>query len=107
MQMGERSISLDTDAAAATVADWRAFADHLEHYGSRQHLPAHQLTDALGDVYGEFVAAKSSEYAAREAAYQRLASRSRDHADRLDRTRQIFVNTDENSATQINGVLDA
>lgn len=100
-------ISLDTDAAAATAAEWRGYADQVEQHGSHQHVPLDQLNSALGDIYGEYVEAKAGEYAARRAAYQRVAAHARGHADRLDRTRQIITSTDDEHATRINRVLDA
>lgn len=100
-------ISLDTDAAAATAAEWRGYADQVEQHGSHRHVPVEQLNAALGDVYEEFVAAKGEEYQARQAAYQRVANRARGHADRLEGTRRIFTNIDDEQATRVSGVLDA
>lgn len=100
-------ISLDTVAAAATAAEWHGYADQVEHHGSHHHIPLGQLSSALGDVYGEYVAAKADEYEARRAAYQRVAAHARGHAQRLEGTRQILTATDEEHATRINRVLDA
>lgn len=100
-------ISLDTEAAAATAAEWRGYAEQVERHGSHRHVPIDQLGTALGDVYGDFVQAKGEEYQARQAAYQRVANRARGHADRLEGTRQILTSTDDEQATRINGVLDA
>ena len=100
-------ISLDTDAAATTAGEWRGYADQVERHGSRHHVPLDQLSSALGDVYGEYVDAKAGEYEARRGAYQRVAARARGHADRLDGTRQILTDTDDEHTTRINGVLDA
>ncbi|MGV7303120.1 hypothetical protein PJK45_24100 [Mycobacterium kansasii] len=100
-------ISLDTDAVAATAAEWRGYADQVERHGSHRHVPLDQLSTALGDAYGEFVQAKREEYDARQAAYRRVANRARGHADRLEGTRQILTSTDDEQATRINGVFDA
>lgn len=100
-------ISLDTDAATATAAEWRGYADQVEQHGNHQQVPLDQLNNALGDVYGEYVEAKAGEYEARRAAYQRVAAHARGHADRLDGTRQTLASTDDEHATRINGVLDA
>ncbi|GAB7144182.1 hypothetical protein [Mycobacterium riyadhense] len=99
-------ISLDTEAAAATAAEWRGYADQLEQHGSHRHVPLDQLSTALGDVYGNFVQAKGDEYHARHAAYQRVADRARGHAERLEGTRRILTSTDDEQATRINHVLD-
>jgi hypothetical protein len=101
-------ISLDTDAAAATAGEWRGYADQVEQHGSHQHVPLDQLRGAVGDAYGDYVEAKAGEYEARSAAYQRVATRARGHADRLDGTRQILTNTDDEHALRItSGVLGA
>lgn len=105
--MSEPSISIDTDAEGATAGEWRAYAERVEEHGSHHHVPLDQLSSALGDIYGEYVNAKAGEYEARQAAYQRVAQRTRGHADRLDGTRNILTNTDDESATRITGVLDA
>ncbi|MGV7724247.1 type VII secretion target [Mycobacterium kansasii] len=99
-------ISLDTDAVAATVAEWRGYADQVERHGSHRHVPLDELSTALGEVYEEFVQAKRDEYQARQAAYQRMANRARGHADRLEGTRQILTSTDDEQASRINGVFD-
>ena len=100
-------ISLETEAAAAAAANWRGYADQAEEHGSHQHVPVDELGRALGDVYGEYVETKAGEYEARRLAYQRVAARARGHADRLDGTRKIFSDNDEEHATLIRGVLDA
>ena len=100
-------ISLETEAAAAAAAKWRGYADQVEERGSHQHVPIDELGRALGDVYGDYVEAKAGEYEARRLAYHGVAARARGHADRLDGTRQIFSDTDEEHATVIRGVLDA
>lgn len=100
-------ISLDTEAAAATAAEWRGYADQVEQHGGHRHVPLEQLRTALGDVYAEYVQAKGEEYQARQAAYQRVADRARGHADHLDGTRRILTNVDDEHATRINGVFDA
>lgn len=100
-------ISLDTDASAAIAAEWRGYADQVERHGSHHHLSLDQLGSALGDVYREYVQAKADEYEARRAAYERVAAHARRHAERLEGTRQILTDTDDEHATRINRVLDA
>lgn len=100
-------ISLDTEAAAATAAEWRGYAEQVEQHGSHRHVPLEQLSSALGEVYEDFVQAKGEEYQARQAAYQRVANHARGHADRLEGTRRILTNTDDEQASRINGVIDA
>jgi len=105
--MSEPSISLDTDAAAATAADWRAYADRVAQHGTQQHVPIEELRTALGDIYGEYLDAKAGEYDARQAAYQRVAHDAHGHADRLDGTRHILTTKDDDGAARISGVVDA
>lgn len=100
-------ISLDLDAAAAAVAEWRGYAELVEQHGQHQHVPVDQLGSALGDVYSDYVEAKGAEYQAREAAYRRVADHARGHAERLEGTRRIFSSTDDAQAASINQVLDA
>jgi hypothetical protein len=104
--MSEPSISLDTDAAAATAADWRAYGDRVEQHGATPHTPIAELRAAVGDVYAETVDAIAGQYEARQAAYQRVAHHARGHADRLDGTRQILTSRDDEGATRISGVLN-
>jgi hypothetical protein len=101
------SISLDGDAAAQAAADWRAYGDEVEAHGRRHHMTLEQLQATVGDTYAPFVAAKHAEMQAREAAYQRVAEHARGHAQRLSNTRTNFANADDESAAQINSVLDA
>ena len=100
-------ISLDTDAAAATAAEWRGYAEQVEQHGSHQHVSLDQLRSALGDIYGPYVQAKGEEYEARRAAYQRVAEHARGHAGRLEGTRRIFTNTDDEHANRISRVAAA
>lgn len=101
------SISLDGDAAAKAAADWRAYGDQVEAHGRRHHMTLEQLKATVGDTYSPFVAAKLAEMQARESAYQRVAEHARGHAQRLSNSRTNFNNTDDESAAQINSVLDA
>jgi hypothetical protein len=104
--MSEPTISVDTDAAAATAAEWREYADRVEQHGSRHHVGIDELGSALGPVYTEYVQAKTGEQAARRAAYHRVAERARAHADHLEGTRRILTSTDDDSALRIDSVLD-
>lgn len=99
-------ISIETDTAAAEAHAWRTYAQELEEYGKNHPMPIDELHAAVGDRYGTYVAAKSHEYAAREAAYARAAAEARAHADKLDRTRQTFQGTDDDSADRIRNVLN-
>lgn len=104
--MAEPEITLDTDAAVATAAAWREYAAEVRAHGTRQAVPADALESALGDVYAKYAAAKSGEYAARRAAYDRVAQHAEGHAERLDGTRTIITTTDDQHAAEIRGILD-
>ena len=99
-------ISLETDSAAASAADWREYADVIEGHGQHQHVPIEELPALLGDVYADYTDAKAAEYEARTAAYQRVAAQARAHADKLDITRQDFTAADEESGQRISQILD-
>lgn len=101
------SISLDSAAAAQAAADWSAYGDAVEAHGRRHHMTLEELQATVGDTYAPFVAAKHAEMQAREAAYQRVAEHARGHAQRLSNTRTNFANADDESAAQINRVVDA
>ncbi len=94
-------ITLDTDSAALSSSQWRAYAQQLEEYGTHEPIPREALSDALGDIYSEYIDAKAAEYDARAAAYQRVAAQARAHADKLDNTRNTFTNADEEHAALI------
>ena len=99
-------ITLDPAAAAATADQWREYADQVEQHGQRQHVPIGELPSLLGDVYGEYVEAKIGEYQARQAAYQRVATQAREHARKLETTRQTFVVGDEDCAQRIGQIIE-
>ena len=101
------SISLDTDAAAQSVAAWRDYGDQVEAHGQHHHMTLEELRAAVGDTYAPYVQAKQAEMQAREAAYQRVAAHARGVADRLNNTITDFEATDDESAARINAVLDA
>lgn len=94
-------VSLDTDAAAASAAQWHEYADIIEQQGQRQHVPLGELPSLLGDVYGEYTDAKAAEYEARQAAYGRVAAQAREHARKLETTRQTFIAADEESGQRV------
>ncbi|MCP9276487.1 hypothetical protein [Mycolicibacterium arenosum] len=104
--MTEPEITLDSDAAAATAATWRDYAVEVRAHGAREAMPADTLRAALGDVYSEYADAKTNEYAARRAAYERVARHAEGHADRLDGTRTIITETDDEHAARIRGIAD-
>jgi Excreted virulence factor EspC, type VII ESX diderm len=94
-------ISLDPEAAAASVARWNAYADAIDQHGQVQHVPIEELQTMVGDIYSPYVTAKAAEYEARTAAYQRVADKARAHAAKLDNTRRTFEQTDEDSGQRI------
>lgn len=101
------SISLDTDAAAQSVAAWRDYGDQVEAHGRHHHMTLEELRAAVGDTYAPYVQAKQAEMAAREGAYQRVAAHARGLADHLSNTVTVFEATDDENKTRINAVLDA
>ena len=106
IELADTDISLDTDAAAATAAQWHAYADVVEQHGTTQHVSPEQLRALLGDTYADYIDAKQAEYAARESAYRRIAQQARDHAAKLDNTRRGFIDQDAHGAAQIHAVLE-
>jgi hypothetical protein len=94
-------ISLDTDSAAASAAQWRYYAEQLEQHGQHQHVPPESLPSLLGDVYADYTAAKIAEYEARTAAYSRVAEQARAHAAKLENTRAQFTAADEESGQRL------
>lgn len=83
-------ISLDPEEAAATVKAWRCYADTLERHsadpGSMEEPPR-----SLGALRGD---GQTITLQARQGAYELLALRARQHADRLEQTAQrLSVNT--------------
>jgi hypothetical protein len=101
------SISIDTDAAARSVADWAEYGDHVEAHGRRHHMTLDELRAAVGDTYAPYVQAKQDEMTAREAAYGRVAAHARGVAARLNNTMQTFESTDDENKARIDAVLDA
>ena len=91
--MAER-VSLDTDEATAVAAAWREYGDRVEQHGATDPHSLAQLRAGLGDIYSEFVDAKVIEAQERAAAYQRVATQSRLHAEHLERTASTFVEQD-------------
>lgn len=85
--MPDSNISLETDAAAITAAQWREYADHVETYGTTQPVAVDQLRHALGDIYGGYIAAKNAEY-----------------AEKLERTRASFAAQDDEAAVSLRNV---
>lgn len=100
-------ITLDSDAAAQAVAAWREYGDQVEAHGLRHHMTLEEIRAAVGDTYAPYVQAKQAEIQAREAAYGRVATHARGHADRLNNTITLLNNADDDSAARINGIPDA
>lgn len=94
-------ISLDTDSAAASAAQWRDYAEQLERHGQHQHVPAEALPALLGDVYADYTDAKIGEYQARTAAYSRVAQQARAHAAKLENTSAQFTAADQESGQRL------
>lgn len=106
MYGGEGEISLDEEQATVTSAQWRDYADRVESHGQTQHVPADALHSMLGDVYSDYIAAKQSEYDARNSAYQRVAAQARSHAEKLDNTRRSFSEGDDAAAATFKALTD-
>lgn len=103
--MADTDISLNFDAAAATAAQWREYADLVERHGATQHVAPQELRGLLGEIYAPYIDAKQTELDARMAAYQRVAANARRHADKLENTRQGFMNQDAESAQRIQNLI--
>ncbi|MBN3458402.1 hypothetical protein JNN96_30640 [Mycobacterium sp. DSM 3803] len=101
-----KDVSLDLDEAAVLAQKWREYADSVEARGRTQHVPLNELTAMVGDVYAPYTDAKAREYEARQAAYQRVAEHSRQHADKLDATKIRFDAEDLEGSQRVARVLD-
>lgn len=94
------AISIDTDNAAARVAELRAKADDIERMGAPP-VSVEELRSRFGPIYEGYVQSKAGEFEAREAAYRRLAAEYRDHADKLENTHTTFSDIEDESARRI------
>lgn len=101
-----KDVSLDLDEAAVLAQKWREYADSVEARGRTQHVPLNELTAMVGNVYAPYTDAKAREYEARQAAYQRVAEHSRQHADKLDATKIRFDAEDLEGSQRVARVLD-
>lgn len=100
-------ISLDTEAAKQAVNDWHDYANEVAAHGRRHHMSLEEIRASVGDTYAPFIEAKQAEMEAREAAYTRTSAKAHSQAEKLANTITIFETTDDDSASQINRVLDA
>jgi BMFP domain-containing protein YqiC len=56
----------------------------------------------VGEIYAEFIDAKIVEQRERAAAYQRVAARARQHAEKLDTTVALFEAADTENSVPMN-----
>ena len=96
--MPDDVVSLDSEAADAAIARWRAYADSVHRHGALDPGLVSQLRETLGDIYAEFIDAKVLEQQARAGAYQRVAAQAHAHADKLANTRNNLRSGDEDVA---------
>lgn len=85
-------IVLDPEEAAATIEAWRRYADVLERHSADPSSLA-ESQRSLGEFDSACHDENTIEFRAPQGAYELLAQRARQHADRLEQTAQAFANS--------------
>ena len=96
-------ISLETEAAAAAAAKWRGYANQAGGAWQPSACPCRSVGRRARRCVRGVCGGQGGGVRGAPTAYQRVAARARGHADRLDGTRQIFSDTDEEHAMLIRG----
>ncbi|SLI19198.1 Uncharacterised protein [Mycobacteroides abscessus subsp. abscessus] len=94
-------ISLDFDAANATVEQLLAAADRIEAEGAVNPSDMATLRQQCGERYEPFLQQHFQREYAREDAYKRVAAKLRADAERKRNTAHGFQQHDEDSASRI------